>query len=544
MKISILRNLRITQRAILFFGFLGLITLSLGLFAMMQLTKLNNAVDALGNKSLPQITLIGELSQILSTGRIETLSYLISVSDNERSIQRHRFNALANQYQTAEHNLSAITTHSDAKRHLQQIAAYQQEYFSQVNHMFDLREQGRQQEADKLLQDRLRPLGGNITRALNELAALERSLAAQEVVSATAIYDRAVWNIIASISAAVAGVFLLAYIFSVSLVSPMRKSVYIAKRIATGDLSQPIQDEGKDEAAEMLQALSQMQEQLRSTIDHIADSSHQLSTTSEELSMVTNEASDIVARQSEQLEQAATAVNELTAAVDEVAHHASTTSSNSEQANIKAKEGQEKLNDTIRIISELAKEVDKTTQSMTDLANNVKNISQVIDVIRAIAEQTNLLALNAAIEAARAGESGRGFAVVADEVRALAHRTQESTKEIERMILTVQEETHDALVNMENSNQWASNTLTMANEMGEALTEITLLISRINEQNLNIASASEEQAMVSREVDKNLISIRDLSFQTSTGANQTRSSSTELAHLAERLDHLIDQFRR
>src|SRR5690554_4760581 len=195
----------------------------------------------------------------------------------------------------------------------------------------------------------------------------------------------------------------------------------------------------------MMKAMQQMQEQLHRTINHIADSSHQLATTSEELSIVTNESSKIVHDQGEQLEQAATAVNEMTAAVDEVASNASATSNNSAQANEKAQIGQSKLNETIATIYNLAAEISKTTEDIMALAGNVQEIGQVIDVIRAIAEQTNLLALNAAIEAARAGESGRGFAVVADEVRALAHRTQESTKEIERMIGNVQDKTDTAV---------------------------------------------------------------------------------------------------
>ena len=111
------------------------------------------------------------------------------------------------------------------------------------------------------------------------------------------------------------------------------------------------------------------------------------------------------------------------------------------------------------------------------------------------------------------------------------------------MINSVQSETDSAVHNMQTSNEWANNTLGMANHLGTALAEITGLIGHINEQNLNIASAAEEQAMVAREVDKNLVAIRDLSFQTSAGANQTNASSQELARLAENLSNLLQKFR-
>ena len=173
----------------------------------------------------------------------------------------------------------------------------------------------------------------------------------------------------------------------------------------------------------------------------------------------------------------------------------------------------------------------------------MQGISKVLDVIRAIAEQTNLLALNAAIEAARAGDAGRGFAVVADEVRALAHRTQQSTQEIEQMIGGIQQGTNQAVDAMQHSSQRARATLEMARAAGKALDTITEAISHISERNLVIASASEEQAQVAREVDRNLVNIRDLAQQTAAGAHQTSAASQELSRLAVDLNGLVMRFR-
>lgn len=199
--------------------------------------------------------------------------------------------------------------------------------------------------------------------------------------------------------------------------------------------------------------------------------------------------------------------------------------------------------DTIKTVSLLEQDLQLSRESIEKLAQSVNNISTVLDVIRAIAEQTNLLALNAAIEAARAGDSGRGFAVVADEVRALAHRTQESTKEIERMMQTVQTETLHTVDTMKSSSLRAIDTVTMVHKAGDVLQQITIDIAQISEQNLMIASAAEEQATVAREVDSSLVNIRDLSLQTATGANETQASSAELARLAEQLNQLVIQFK-
>lgn len=538
-----LRNMRIAQRAMLFFGLLGLITLMLGLFTVQQLNRLNNSINMLGKDSLPKVEGIGEMRRDFLYTRLYAVNLVNSKTSEQSKQFSQRLAEVTASYKAAEADMKKRVNTPESKQKLQAIISDKDEYDKRLQQLLDMMASADPETIRNFRVQYIDALSIGITDALNDLARYEGEVADNAVDMAATTYSTSSMAIYTAIGAALLAVIILASLFSNSIVTPLDKAVSAAQRIASGDLSQSISDHGRDEAAAMMEAMHRMQEQLRSTLNHIADSSQQLSTTSEELSVVTNESSDIVHQQSAQLEQAATAVNELTVAVDEVANSANTTSSNSEQVNEKARQGQSKLDETIRTIDQLAAEIGNTANGISALAGNVKDIGQVIDVIRSIAEQTNLLALNAAIEAARAGESGRGFAVVADEVRALAHRTQESTKEIERMIQTVQTATDSAVVNMENSNRWAMNTLKMANEAGTSLGEITGLISNINEQNLNIASAAEEQAMVAREVDKNLVAIRDLSFQTSAGANQTHASSQELARLAEQLNGLLLTFR-
>ncbi|WP_423814362.1 methyl-accepting chemotaxis protein [Pseudomonas kuykendallii] len=286
-----------------------------------------------------------------------------------------------------------------------------------------------------------------------------------------------------------------------------------------------------------------MQESLKRTIQGIADSSTQLASAAEELNAVTEDSSKGLHQQNQEIEHAATAVNEMTTAVDEVARNAVATSEASRDSDRTARMGQDQVNKTVDSISHLAEDVTGTAQQVEQLADKVRHISTVLDVIRSIAEQTNLLALNAAIEAARAGDAGRGFAVVADEVRALAHRTQQSTQEIEQMINGIQQGTDQAMSSMQTSNERAHSTLELARAAGAALQQITEAISHITERNLVIASASEEQAQVAREVDRNLVNIRDLAVQTSAGANQTNAASQELSRLAIDLNGLVTRFR-
>ncbi len=335
----------------------------------------------------------------------------------------------------------------------------------------------------------------------------------------------------------------LAWFYTKSIMTPLHKSLMIAERIAANDFGQEIYADGTDEMGRLLDALSTMQGNLRIAIIQIGDSSTQLAATAEEMHAVTEDASQGLIRQNNEIEMAATAVNEMSSAVDEVASNAAEASSAASSTAKTAIAGRGKVDETVVAINIMVDNVESTSVNVRGLAAMATDISGVLDVIRSVAQQTNLLALNAAIEAARAGEAGRGFAVVADEVRALAHRTQLSTSEIEKMILTIQASSTEAVTSMDQTSHQAGKTLALAQSAGLALAEITESIERINDRNVQIATASEEQSQVARQVDENLVSIRDLSIQSAAGSRQTSVASAELSTLAVELSRLVARFK-
>ncbi len=164
-------------------------------------------------------------------------------------------------------------------------------------------------------------------------------------------------------------------------------------------------------------------------------------------------------------------------------------------------------------------------------------------MINGIAEQTNLLALNAAIEAARAGDAGRGFAVVADEVRSLAQRTQQSTAQIEELIGNLQKGALHASSLMDSSRGLADETVSLARDVGEELQAITRTISTIQAMNLQIATASEEQSSVAEDINRSVLSVRDVADQSAAAAQQTAASTVQLARLGGELQALAARFR-
>ncbi|MCF5224987.1 HAMP domain-containing protein [Pseudomonas syringae] len=351
------------------------------------------------------------------------------------------------------------------------------------------------------------------------------------------------WVLIIGCLIAIVCAIALGMIVTAMITRPIYRSVEGAGRVAKGDLTHPIEVRGTDETGQLLQSLSDMQSNLKGTVQQIANASDQLASAAEELTAVTENSTRGLVTQNDEIQQAATAVNEMTAAVEEVARNAASTSQISSQTAEDASKGQKQVQQAVTAINTVTVEITDSTQRVEALAGQIHDITKVLEVIRGIAEQTNLLALNAAIEAARAGEQGRGFAVVADEVRALAHRTQASTGEIEAMIDRVRNGADEAVQAMGKSRTLVQNTQALATEAGLALERISEGVNQINERNLVIASAAEEQAQVAREVDRNLVNIQDLSTQSAAGANQTSASSHELSRLAMSFNTLVGQFK-
>ena len=406
-----------------------------------------------------------------------------------------------------------------------------------------LSRQGRLDEMTALLNGAIQDYS---TRSGDQFAELQ-SLTANEVSQAAERADRLYRWVKASVIGALMGVIVLtgtlAWLLIRSIVGPLREAMGIAEQVAEGDLSGPIVTRGNDESARLLKALARMQHSLRETLQAITGASTHLADAAQRMSHSTEEDSGRLQRQHAEVDQAATAVNQMSAAAQEVARHAVSTRDVTGQSSTRASLGQTRVSETLGAIRAMHDDVHSALQQVHALAGQSRQIGKVLDVIRAISEQTNLLALNAAIEAARAGEAGRGFAVVADEVRALAQRTQQSTREIEQMIGQVQNGTDNVLQSMQGNSQRVATTLELAEQAGQVLGEITQAMDQIHERNLVIASASEEQAQVAREVDRNLINIRDLSQQSASASTRTHATSHELSQLATTLQGLVKRFR-
>jgi methyl-accepting chemotaxis protein len=331
-------------------------------------------------------------------------------------------------------------------------------------------------------------------------------------------------------------------LFTQSIVTPTRQALDVAQNIASGQLNRVIESDGSDELALLLQAMETMRSGLRSSIGVITKSARQLASASEEMSVAMTQSSQGLLEQSNEISLAAAGVTQMSGAVAEVAENAVSTSELSRESDENMQNGQRQVAEMIELIHTLSRQVSLAASQAGGLSEQTRDIRGVVEVINSIAEQTNLLALNAAIEAARAGDAGRGFAVVADEVRSLAIRTQTSTQEIEKIINGVQTGTAGTVVALQLSSHHAEQTLNKADIVNAALEKVSDTVSLIKERNLVIASASGQQAVVAQELDRNLLSIRELSGQSAVSATQTSSASQQLSELAASLNVVVGKF--
>ena len=538
-----LRNMKIGKRAASVFALLGALVLAMGLLSLYETRQMDSATDEIRITWIPAIVALNDISSNLGRVRAVTLRTALDDDSNERGRNTALLQTVNGQLQAALKAYEDTIIAADDRALFNAFnAAYQQYYGLQQEVVQDINA-GRAADAKRKISGPLSQHADSMMKAMAALIAYNGKGADDASQRSSDVADEAFTVIVSSLLVIIIALIAIATLLTRSIVVPLADAVAVAERVATGDLTRDIQVSGRDEPALLLRALSQMQQSLRDTLRKIAASSDQLASASEELHTVTEDTSRGLHQQSAEIDQAATAVNQMTAAVEEVANNAVSTADASKGADQTTRDGRDQVNQALSSIQHLVDDVTGTSQEIEQLASSANEISRVLDVIGSIAGQTNLLALNAAIEAARAGEAGRGFAVVADEVRALAHRTQQSTAEIEQMIGGIQDGTGRAVSAMHSSQGRANGTLEVAQSAGQALELIAEAIASINQRNLVIASASEQQAQVAREVDRNLVNIRDLAMQTSAGANQTSAAAQDLSRLAVELNAMVAQFK-
>ncbi|MCW8333301.1 methyl-accepting chemotaxis protein [Vibrio paucivorans] len=317
-----------------------------------------------------------------------------------------------------------------------------------------------------------------------------------------------------------------------------------ARKVFDNPLMELVYTKHVDDISEIQLALKMRQSELNAVVGRIQDSNDQIGDAAKSSSQNCDTTAQNLEGQTHETEQVAAAINEMHSTANEIAQNAQSASDATESAHIAANEGKESVRQTVEAIQELATQLDEASDVVSQLEAHGKTIGDVLIVIQGIAEQTNLLALNAAIEAARAGEQGRGFAVVADEVRTLAQRSHESTEEIQSVISQIQTSTQRAVSAMQEGGQLSKMCVESAETSGQRLDTLSHQVSDISDRNGQIATAVEEMARVSEDMNSSVQSISEVCSATNILASDTRDECEGLVSNLASQGKLVSQFRR
>ncbi|BCN93562.1 hypothetical protein THMIRHAM_13470 [Thiomicrorhabdus immobilis] len=351
------------------------------------------------------------------------------------------------------------------------------------------------------------------------------------------------WFILSCILAGISIGLFNFWLLNKMLLQRLKRIGEVANAISNNDVSHKCMMQSNDFIGDMAHSFNLMSQNLRNMINRIADVSSQLNLASSEMLIETQATQSGVEMQKRDTSNVVSAMKNMNAAVYEMSAQAEDALSSVEAANLASNKGCEVVSETVSSITNLANEVINAANVIKRLKEDSETIGNVLEVIKDIAEQTNLLALNAAIEAARAGEYGRGFAVVADEVRILASRTQDSAKEIEQTIAQLQTASERAVEVMMLGQQKANESVEQASEAGDSLRAIESAVSNINQKNIQISNASNNQRIHVNMVNENIQQISDVAEKVANGAAKTYETGSQVGQLSEQLSKLIGQFK-
>lgn len=374
-----------------------------------------------------------------------------------------------------------------------------------------------------------------------------------------------------SIGVLLIAVLLIFFIMQRQLVRPIQLLLEKMEIVAKGDLSIGFADNKQGDVGRLEGAISYTLQQLRSLIGHIQQTATQLAASSEQLTasadlsaQAVNQVAGIVdevavgaERQLEALDTTTSVVGQVSANIQQIAANANDVASASAKSAETAHEGSKTVKNVIKQMGNIENAVTHSSQVVTKLGEQSKEIGQIVDAISGLASQTNLLALNAAIEAARAGEQGRGFAVVAEEVRKLAEQSQTAAKQIAELISVIQQDTNDAVLSMNEGTREVKIGSDVVGDAGRAFEEIFSSFNTVSTQTREISDAIQQMASDSQQIVNSVGDIAAVSKKTvsetqtvsaaaeeqAATVEEIAASSQALAKMAEELNQAVSRFK-
>ncbi len=513
-----LSNYRYSVKLGFAFGAMLLISLLIGLIAILNFQRLGSKVDDLAENWLPSVTILGEANASLSDMRRLESQIMLPVSDTERRSLEERIGKLKATLNGHIERYRPMVTSPREAQLLGDLEKAEKAYFSASERVVKLADQktdGGRAEGTSFLLGESRNLFSATGKGVRDLLDLNQKGAEAARVDAEMAQSSGIRNVVIALVVGIILSVVLAVLVTRMITRPLGQALDASNAIAAGRLDSALHVEGRDETAQVLTALATMQERLAQVVGDVRRNAEGVATASAQIAQGNQDLSSRTESQASALEETAASMEELGSTVRQNADNAKQANQLAINASTVAVQGGEV--------------VEQVVQTMKQINESSRRISDIIGTIDGIAFQTNILALNAAVEAARAGEQGRGFAVVASEVRSLAQRSAEAAKEIKLLISTSVEkvELGTALVD----------------KAGATMGDVVTSIRRVTDIMGEISAASSEQSAGVSQVGEAVTQMDQATQQNAALVEESAAAASSLRNQAEQLVSTVSFFQ-
>jgi len=536
-------SMKIRSKILSAFFVTTILTILLGIFALVQIGKIDGKSEVLAENSLPAIINLGIVDSQLNLNRRGELQACTKTTPEEFQRYFKRLSETEEGIRKALAVLEKLPMASEEKNQVEELKNRIAAYYKDAAVTFETSKGGDLEATITHMRTVSKKSYDVAQKNTTELIDLNRKESADEAGQAHHIAVSARYWIIGTAVVCAVAALLLGLLIAGLISAPLRRLAEEATKVAAGDLRVQLTQGGRDEIGQLTASFAVMTDNLRSMIGKIETASNRVTETSAEVYSTSEQMATGAEQVASQAATVATAGEEMSATSGDIAQNCQMAAESANRANESAASGAQVVQDTVQCMYKIAERVNETSTTVASLGSRSDQIGQIVGTIEDIADQTNLLALNAAIEAARAGEQGRGFAVVADEVRALAERTTRATREIGEMIKAIQNETRGAVTAMEQGVREVESGTSEAARSGQAIAEIIDQIGALQTQVNQIATAAEEQTATTSEISSNMIQITEVVQQTARGAHESATAASQLKDVAEELQGLVRQFK-
>jgi methyl-accepting chemotaxis protein len=460
-------HLKISQRLLLGFGLLMLIMVLMATVGINRLAELDGRMKEVISDKYPNTVMAGEIVNQINLVARSVRNILLLKDPKQITFERNRITGADQSIERQLGQLDKQLSDPDSRALLQNLQTAHKNYLVKRDEVLGIALQGDKDRATALLIGDVRPVQNAYMEAADKLIKKQHALMETAGDQVELSYQHASTLLSALAASGLLLAALIAYVITRSITTPLNRAVQVAQTVAAGDLTSHIDSSGRDETAQLLQALKTMNDKLQQIVQRIQKGTDTIATATSEIATGNMDLSSRTEEQAGALEETASAMEQLTSTVKQNADNAHQANQLAQSASSIAQQG--------------GNVVGQVVNTMESISASSRKIVEIISVIDGIAFQTNILALNAAVEAARAGEQGRGFAVVASEVRSLAQRSASAAREIKQLI-------NDSVATVDNGNRLVEQAGVTMDQVVSSVRDVTTIVGEIT-------IASKEQSV-------------------------------------------------